>query len=421
MTRVETRSQLLMEPGNSLSWLSLGGADYEKKDWLNAARYLMLAYITDPHLEDAVYYLASCLTRLGRPNEAIDVLEQYSANRPTSGRFHVLHGHTLFSLHEIGRALSAFEAARAFGENSGKLARWIGQCHVKLVNNDRAIASFQEAVDQEPGDTEARLLLARLLVEKGELAQARALCQTMKYGPGYSRAQDILAAINRLEDGGARHLAAPWPRASSLFDDLRRVAREFVLTEVDPTALIISPGSKVVTLGSCFAENLSAGLAAAGLRTKHIGFTEVLNSTYANRYFLDWLFEAGEAPNTIRLSRHISATSTGPRRDARLRRRMFSSSPWGSRRACSRRRLVVSRFRRPGTRSTWLAYPRAMRSARPRLRRTSRTCGQSSGRFLATRRPLISFTASLRSPLTPRSNTVLLSSPIVSPRRCCAA
>jgi tetratricopeptide (TPR) repeat protein len=296
MTRIETGSELLMEPGNPGSWLSLGSADYEKRDWLNAARYFMRAYITDPRLEDAVYWLANCQIRLGRPKEATDVLEKYSGDRPTSARFQVLHGHTLFALHEVGRALLAFEAARALGVNSGKLERWIGQCHSALVDKDRAIISFQNAVDLEPGRPDNRLLLARVLMDKGELAQARAHCQTVKDGPKYSQAQGILAAINRLEDGGARHLAAPWPRASSLFDDLRRVAREFVLTEVDPTALSISPGSRLVTLGSCFAENLSVGLAAAGLRTKHIGFTEVLNSTYANRYFLDWLFEAGEAP-----------------------------------------------------------------------------------------------------------------------------
>jgi hypothetical protein len=53
--------------------------------------------------------------------------------------------------------------------------------------------------------------------------------------------------------------------------------------------------AKVVNLGSCFAKNLAKELSALGTATEHICFAEILNSTYANGYLLDWLYETSDA------------------------------------------------------------------------------------------------------------------------------
>ena len=74
------------------------------------------------------------------------------------------------------------------------------------------------------------------------------------------------------------------------------MARDFILAEIYKNAIQLGPNTEVVTSCSCFAENLARELGVLGVETQHIGFAEILNSTYANRYFLDWLYEAGEVP-----------------------------------------------------------------------------------------------------------------------------
>ncbi len=81
-----------------------------------------------------------------------------------------------------------------------------------------------------------------------------------------------------------------------------------------PDLPLVRPDTVFMTLGSCFAENLAKRLEAAGYRVHSELIGEEVNSTYANRYLLDWL-ENGPTDGPTRAIDEVY----GPERRQRLR------------------------------------------------------------------------------------------------------
>lgn len=52
----------------------------------------------------------------------------------------------------------------------------------------------------------------------------------------------------------------------------------------------INKNTKFFTMGSCFARNISAKLIKNGYTSYHMEISEYINTTYANRVFIDWLY-----------------------------------------------------------------------------------------------------------------------------------
>ncbi|MGC8054830.1 GSCFA domain-containing protein, partial [Salmonella enterica] len=51
----------------------------------------------------------------------------------------------------------------------------------------------------------------------------------------------------------------------------------------------ISRATRFFTMGSCFARNISAALNKSGYNSTHMEISEYINTTFANRAFVDWL------------------------------------------------------------------------------------------------------------------------------------
>ena len=72
------------------------------------------------------------------------------------------------------------------------------------------------------------------------------------------------------------------------FEDARGVVETYLLRGM-PALPLIRPDTVFMTLGSCFADNLAARLRASGHEVHAEGIGEEVNSTYANRYLLEWI------------------------------------------------------------------------------------------------------------------------------------
>ncbi len=82
---------------------------------------------------------------------------------------------------------------------------------------------------------------------------------------------------------------ARWPRAIAEFADPADVVRRYVLSELEPGAGWLTPASKVVTFGSCFARHLAEGLVSRGLSVFYKRLAEDVNTTFANRHLIEWV------------------------------------------------------------------------------------------------------------------------------------
>jgi hypothetical protein len=80
----------------------------------------------------------------------------------------------------------------------------------------------------------------------------------------------------------------PWPKRVEDFEEPVELIRRFLVDERD-TEKFITRKTQFIAFGSCFAQNLGGRLAASGYRTRFEAIGEDVNSTYANRYLLEWV------------------------------------------------------------------------------------------------------------------------------------
>jgi tetratricopeptide (TPR) repeat protein len=173
--------------------------------------------------------------------------------------------------------------------------------------NDDAIGALRQVLDIEPGHTGAHHMLSQIHGQQGELDLARthlaaALETTGKVTGSTKRDLSDLADLERVsrlkaEGGAARVKRARYPGTKLMTGDFGAFfAKEFgkLFAGVPP---FIDPGTKFFTLGSCFAREISRSLVAQGYASQHLEVAETVNTTYANRYLVDWL--KGELDGTV--------------------------------------------------------------------------------------------------------------------------
>ena len=166
---------------------------------------------------------------------------------------------------------------------TGWAHRYLGEAQYRLGKMKKAIATLQKAIELEPDDPEPRVILESL----------------QKRGKAEPAARPRLRA---------------WPSRQRAFDKPRELIEQYVLKAL-PGQPFIGPDSVFMTLGSCFAENLARRLREAGYAVNSEEIGEEINSTYANRYLLDWIENGPKNPVT-----HKMEAFYGPEMRERLKR-----------------------------------------------------------------------------------------------------
>jgi tetratricopeptide (TPR) repeat protein len=101
-----------------------------------------------------------------------------------------------------------------------------------------------------------------------------------------------LRGLAKLKKRPSEIKLARWPVKLEQVSDLRRVVFDQFVDGVDQTP-IVSASTRVLTLGSCFAQNIAMVLSRRGVQATSLGMGELINSTYANRALLNWLLDEG--------------------------------------------------------------------------------------------------------------------------------
>ncbi len=132
--------------------------------------------------------------------------------------------------------------------------------------------------------------LGEALIHLGRLEEAEtALGRALELNPEQDGARALLAMM---QSSGARARKSQplrtFPsRASSLEKPEAAIGR--YLLRDRPRTRFIGPDTTFLTLGSCFAQNLARRLRAANFTAHNEEIGEEVNSTYANRYLLEWV------------------------------------------------------------------------------------------------------------------------------------
>jgi hypothetical protein len=101
------------------------------------------------------------------------------------------------------------------------------------------------------------------------------------------------------------HLDRPvlWPLALKEFDDVPRLFRDHVIRGYAPAEPLLTPEDTVVTIGSCFANELRRVLDIAGFGTSGLWVPSGLNNTFALLDFLSWCVTGEATPAGHRYER----------------------------------------------------------------------------------------------------------------------
>ena len=91
---------------------------------------------------------------------------------------------------------------------------------------------------------------------------------------------------------------SPWPGRASAFSDARAIIQSSLLRGYPQGERFIRPSTRFMALGSCFAANLAKRMRQAGREVFYEFVGEEVNSTYANRYFLQWIENGPENETT---------------------------------------------------------------------------------------------------------------------------
>lgn len=163
--------------------------------------------------------------------------------------------------------------------------RLAAELHSASSIYDRAVELWQRVV-RESEDAEAYHLLSEALAELDRPAEAmEALRSAARLDP--SRYGASLREI----DGSApaHHIRrARYPDTAQLNGDLKAAILEHVLGDLD-VAPFITAQTSFFTMGSCFARNIADALAALGYDISYMPMSDEINTSFANRYFMDWL------------------------------------------------------------------------------------------------------------------------------------
>jgi len=162
-------------------------------------------------------------------------------------------------------------------------------CSSRLRDWQKTEAVAREALAHFPAFAAAYQYLGEAFLAKGDRAAAKeALEKAIVLNPLQRDARNLLKFAVSNESKSIQKQPRPWPKRQAPFSDPIQLIRKYLVDERN-TEKFITPETRFMTLGSCFATNLAERLKAAGYKTHVEPVGEDLNSTFANRYLLEWV------------------------------------------------------------------------------------------------------------------------------------
>lgn len=105
--------------------------------------------------------------------------------------------------------------------------------------------------------------------------------------------------------------------------DLSNAIRTYLLSDAYP--VVLRPDSRVSTFGSCFAANLARALREAGVEARNTTVGEHINSTFANRAYVDWVLGAEDNALARVVTSFLATDPNFPANSATHRQRIADS------------------------------------------------------------------------------------------------
>lgn len=190
----ETLKQL-----QSLGYVGFSGGSAADGDWSGLA---------DPKQKIDTYNRlnqAISLSRRGRRNQAVRLLEEVAGTEPEMPIVHFLLGSEYLEMQWYLKAVEEFRSTLQFNPESSPARFNLAQAYSRAGLTEQAMETARELIRLEPEHFGARHLLATLLAKSGRLEEAvteerKVVELSPKYADGYNNLGAYLFSLGRIEE-----------------------------------------------------------------------------------------------------------------------------------------------------------------------------------------------------------------------------
>jgi tetratricopeptide (TPR) repeat protein len=191
---------------------------------------------------------------------------------PTDGNLHLIRSAATRCSH-VGPFPRAIELFRKLAAGSNQAGDYFQLSEILTQGNyfDEAVASLDKAIKLDPATYDT---------------------PTNRETLELSRSQAKKVAATGSDKAGSKSKVGRYPETTDFTGDLEKLIRDHIAVNLNSAPKFVNKATRFFTMGSCFARNLSVSLSQSGYASHHMEISEYINTTFANRIFVDWLRDA---------------------------------------------------------------------------------------------------------------------------------
>lgn len=264
-----------------------------------AREVLRAAYARNPDDLKACLLLVDLEDRMGDPAAAARIVDGLLDRAGDNAKLLFRRG--LLAMRTDHQHFSIAGEAERFFTLAAKADPLMAEAHLHRglmvrIQTKQAEAApfFRRAALVDPSAARPLHELAHALHQAEELEAAmRCLRRALVADPSHQAARKDLEDLEKaLRVMSRRPMMARFPHQLSMVADIGATVRRHVLDRPYPD--VLRADSTVVTFGSCFAGNVARALREAGVTARNTTMGEFVNSTTANRYYIDWVVNGAD-------------------------------------------------------------------------------------------------------------------------------
>jgi tetratricopeptide (TPR) repeat protein len=197
-------------------------------------------------------------------------------DNPTEDNLNLIRG-AAQRCFNVGPNTKAIELFRKLARASNKASDYFQLSEILPRYNyfEESISSLEKAIALDPAIYDTQANRETLRIARSHLEQTT------------SKAANDKRKIGR------------YPETSDFSGDLQKLVRDHIAVNLNSEPKFINRNTRFFMMGSCFARNLSRSLNDSGYVSHHMEISEYINTTFANRVFVDWLSD-GDIGDAVR-------------------------------------------------------------------------------------------------------------------------
>jgi len=249
----------------------------EEKDFANALlAFRKIAELDSKDINARFVYAqlmdnGSHKTRAEARDLMLSILDEYPAilDEPTEGNLNLIR-HAAVRCSQVGPFNRAIELWRRLAQQSNQAVDYFQLSEILTQGDflEEAVASLEKAIALDPALFDKPGHRETLNLAKTRLAQAAP------------------------KPAAPRKKIGRYPETGDFLGDFEKLVKDHIAADLKREPKFISKQTKFFTMGSCFARNLAGSLLRSGYAAHHMEISEYINTTFANRVFVDWLSDA---------------------------------------------------------------------------------------------------------------------------------